>query len=83
MEDVLFGETGVTRGLKESAPGPDGRVGKTVVDMSSISPMATEQLALQINALGCEYPDAPVSGGEVGAKAGSHDHHGRWAGGGI
>jgi 2-hydroxy-3-oxopropionate reductase len=42
--------------------------GKIVVDMSSISPMDTKQFAQQINALGCEYLDAPVSGGEVGAK---------------
>jgi 2-hydroxy-3-oxopropionate reductase len=71
VEDVLFGENGVAKGLKDSAPGPDGRVGKVVVDMSSISPMATKQFAQQINALGCDYLDAPVSGGEVGAKAGS------------
>ena len=62
VEDVLFGETGVAKGLS---------AGKTVVDMSSISPMATKQFALQINALGCDYLDAPVSGGEVGAKAAS------------
>lgn len=71
VQDVLFGENGVAKGLKESATGPDGRVGKTVVDMSSISPMATKQFAQAINALGCDYLDAPVSGGEVGAKAGS------------
>jgi 2-hydroxy-3-oxopropionate reductase len=62
VEDVLFGETGVAKGLS---------AGKVVVDMSSISPMATKQFAQQINALGCDYLDAPVSGGEVGAKAGS------------
>jgi 2-hydroxy-3-oxopropionate reductase len=62
VQDVLFGDTGVAKGLG---------AGKTVVDMSSISPMATKQFALQINALGCDYLDAPVSGGEVGAKAGS------------
>ena len=59
---VLFGADGVAEGLS---------AGKTVVDMSSISPMATKQFAQKINALGCEYLDAPVSGGEVGAKAGS------------
>jgi 2-hydroxy-3-oxopropionate reductase len=62
VQDVLFGENGVAKGLS---------AGKTVVDMSSISPMATKQFALQINGLGCDYLDAPVSGGEVGAKAGS------------
>ena len=39
--------------------------------MSSISPLATKQFARRINELGCEYLDAPVSGGEVGAKAAS------------
>ena len=62
VEDVLFGETGVAKGLSK---------GKLVVDMSSISPMATKQFAQKINALGCDYLDAPVSGGEVGAKAAS------------
>jgi 2-hydroxy-3-oxopropionate reductase len=42
--------------------------GKIVVDMSSISPVATKDFAKRINALGCDYLDAPVSGGEVGAK---------------
>ena len=62
VESVLFAETGVASGLAR---------GKTVVDMSSISPMATKGFAQKINALGCDYLDAPVSGGEVGAKAGS------------
>ena len=42
-----------------------------VIDMSSISPIATQAFARKINALGCDYLDAPVSGGEVGAKAAS------------
>jgi 2-hydroxy-3-oxopropionate reductase len=42
--------------------------GKTVVDMSSISPIETKKYAKRVNELGCEYLDAPVSGGEVGAK---------------
>ena len=45
------------------------RSGKIVVDMSSISPIATKEFAKKIEALGCDYLDAPVSGGEVGAKA--------------
>jgi len=57
--DVLFGETGVASGITR---------GKTVVDMSSISPIETKVYAGKINALGCDYLDAPVSGGEVGAK---------------
>ncbi len=62
VEAVLFGETGVASGLSK---------GKTVVDMSSISPIETKVFAKRINELGCEYLDAPVSGGEVGAKAAS------------
>jgi len=59
VEKVLFGTGGVAEGLSK---------GKTVIDMSSISPMETKKYAKQINNLGCEYLDAPVSGGEVGAK---------------
>ncbi len=62
VEAVLFGEHGVAKGLSK---------GKTVVDMSSISPIETKTFAAKINALGCDYLDAPVSGGEVGAKAAS------------
>ena len=62
VETVLFGAQGVAAGLS---------AGKTVVDMSSISPVQTKEFARRINALGCEYMDAPVSGGEVGAKAAS------------
>ena len=59
VEKVLFGNNGVAEGLSR---------GKTVIDMSSISPIETKQYAKRINGLGCEYVDAPVSGGEVGAK---------------
>jgi 2-hydroxy-3-oxopropionate reductase len=59
---VLFGDDGVAGGLSP---------GKIVIDMSSISPIETKEFARRINALGCEYLDAPVSGGEVGAKAAS------------
>ena len=62
-EAVLFGESGVAAGLKALAGAR-----KVVVDMSSISPIATKKFAEKINALGCDYLDAPVSGGEVGAK---------------
>ncbi|WP_431095935.1 2-hydroxy-3-oxopropionate reductase [Polaromonas aquatica] len=66
VEAALFGEAGVAAGLK----GPAGKpgTGKVVVDMSSISPIATKAFAQKINALGCDYLDAPVSGGEVGAR---------------
>ena len=59
VEKVLFGDRGVASGLSK---------GKVVIDMSSISPIVTKEFAQKINALGCEYLDAPVSGGEVGAK---------------
>jgi 2-hydroxy-3-oxopropionate reductase len=62
VEVVLFGENGVVDGLSDS---------KVVVDMSSISPVETKEFAEKINALGCSYLDAPVSGGEVGAQAGT------------
>jgi 2-hydroxy-3-oxopropionate reductase len=62
VEKVLFSEGGVASGLSK---------GKTVVDCSSIDPIATKGFAAKIKALGCDYLDAPVSGGEVGAKAAS------------
>jgi 2-hydroxy-3-oxopropionate reductase len=62
VETVLFGESGVAAGLSK---------GKTVVDCSSIDPIATKAFAKKIAELGCGYVDAPVSGGEVGAKAAS------------
>jgi 2-hydroxy-3-oxopropionate reductase len=62
VENVLFGENGIASGLTP---------GKLVVDMSSIAPLATKEFASRINVLGCDYLDAPVSGGEVGAKAGT------------
>lgn len=62
VEAVLFGTNGVAEGLAR---------GKTVVDMSSISPLATKEFAKRVNALGADYLDAPVSGGEVGARAAS------------
>ena len=59
VEAVLFAAEGVAAGLTP---------GKTVVDMSSISPIATKSFAARINGLACDYLDAPVSGGEIGAK---------------
>ena len=59
VEAALFSEKGIAAGLT---------AGKVVVDMSSISPISTKAFAKKINALGCDYLDAPVSGGEVGAK---------------
>ena len=62
VEKVLFSKGGVAEGLSQ---------GKIVVDMSSISPIATKSFATRVNAAGADYLDAPVSGGEVGAKAAS------------
>ncbi len=60
VEDALFGGGGVAEGLE---------AGTTVIDMSSISPIETKEFAERIAEKGCDYLDAPVSGGEVGAKA--------------
>ncbi|MGN7292950.1 2-hydroxy-3-oxopropionate reductase [Rhizobium sp. SAFR-030] len=62
VEHVLFGKDGVVPGIKP---------GKLIIDMSSISPLATKDFAARVEACGCDYLDAPVSGGEVGAKAAS------------
>ena len=62
VEKALFGPDGVAGGLSK---------GKTVIDMSSISPIETKVFAKRVNDLGCDYVDAPVSGGEVGAKNGA------------
>jgi 2-hydroxy-3-oxopropionate reductase len=62
VENVLFAPNGVAEGLKP---------GTLVIDMSSISPLATKEFARKINELGCDYLDAPVSGGEVGARQAS------------
>jgi 2-hydroxy-3-oxopropionate reductase len=59
VETALFGPGGAADGLKR---------GTLVIDMSSISPLATKEYARKVNARGCDYLDAPVSGGEVGAK---------------
>jgi len=60
VASALFDENGIAAGLSK---------GKLVIDMSSISPIETKVFAKRINELGCDYLDAPVSGGEVGAKA--------------
>lgn len=62
VEKVLFGEQGVAAGLEK---------GKTVVDCSSIDPIMTRSFATRLKSMGCDYADAPVSGGQVGAKAAS------------
>ena len=59
VQAALFDDGGIAQGLSP---------GKIVVDMSSISPIETKAFAKRINELSCQYLDAPVSGGEVGAK---------------
>ena len=68
VEEVLFGPDGVAESLQP---------GTLVIDMSSISPTATKEFAARITTAGGHYLDAPVSGGEVGAKAGTPVDHGR------
>lgn len=62
VEQALFGPSGIARGLSP---------GTLVIDMSTISPKATEAFAKRLTQQVCDYVDAPVSGGEVGAKAGT------------
>jgi len=62
VERVLLGQNGVLEGIS---------AGKLIIDMSSISPIATAEFATRIRETGAGYLDAPVSGGEVGAKAAS------------
>jgi 2-hydroxy-3-oxopropionate reductase len=59
VEAVLFGKDGLAQGLKP---------GSIVVDMSSISPIATKEFAKRLAAMDVEMLDAPVSGGQVGAE---------------
>ncbi|WP_066159103.1 NAD(P)-dependent oxidoreductase [Hydrogenophaga pseudoflava] len=61
VEDVLFG-LGTTDGL---------RPGSLVIDMSSIQPRQARDHAARLAALGVHHLDAPVSGGTVGAEAGT------------
>jgi 2-hydroxy-3-oxopropionate reductase len=62
VERVLLAKDAVLEGLS---------AGKLVIDMSSISPIATAEFAAKVRETGAGYLDAPVSGGEVGAKAAS------------
>jgi 2-hydroxy-3-oxopropionate reductase len=59
VEAVLFGRDGVAGGA---------RPGSIVVDMSSISPIATKEFARRLDTMGVKMLDAPVSGGQVGAE---------------
>lgn len=62
VKAALFAENGIAEGLTS---------GKTVVDMSSISPVASREFAAELQKIGVSFLDAPVSGGEPGAIAGT------------
>ena len=62
VEEVLFGVSGVLDTLEPGA---------VVIDMSSISPVATREFAQRVEHAGAHYLDAPVSGGEIGAREGT------------
>ncbi len=62
VEHVITGSNGLIEQINK---------GSLIIDMSSISPLVTKQLAKKVNEKGVCYLDAPVSGGEVGAKAAS------------
>jgi 2-hydroxy-3-oxopropionate reductase len=62
VDEVLAGEDGVFEGVEE---------GDLIVDMSTISPVVTEELSEQARERGASMLDAPVSGGDVGAIEGT------------
>jgi 2-hydroxy-3-oxopropionate reductase len=62
VEEIVEGEDGVLEGLKEGA---------LIIDMSTISPVVTRQLAEKLEERGASMLDAPVSGGEPGAQQGT------------
>ena len=62
VEEVLAGEEGVLEGVRDGA---------LIVDMSTISPVVTEELAKKAEERGASMLDAPVSGGDVGAIDGT------------
>lgn len=63
VEKVLFGHEGISSALNTSH-----QANKIIIDMSSISPIQTKEFAHKIEQLGCQYVDAPVSGGDIGAQ---------------
>ncbi|WP_090629141.1 2-hydroxy-3-oxopropionate reductase [Nitrosomonas marina] len=66
VETVLFGDSGVVTGLLAESSQPVTR--RVIIDMSTISPLATRTFASKINELNHDYVDAPVSGGDIGAQ---------------
>ncbi len=62
VEEVILGEQGIIHGA---------RPGMVVIDMSTISPHATQRIAQRLQEVGVEMLDAPVSGGDIGAQQGT------------
>lgn len=62
VEEVILGPNGVKDGVSE---------GMIVIDMSTISPQVTRQIAEVLSEVGVKMLDAPVSGGDIGAKQGT------------
>ncbi len=62
VEEVLFGEHGAASGL---------RSGSVAIDMSTISPIASQRFAERLAGLGADFVDAPVSGGPTRAATGT------------
>jgi len=62
VKSALFDENGIAQGLT---------AGKAVIDMSSISPVASREFSAELEKMGVDFLDAPVSGGEPGAIAGT------------
>lgn len=62
VEAVILGEEGVIHGARRGA---------AVIDMSTISPRATRDIAARLKESGVHMLDAPVSGGDVGAQQGT------------
>ncbi len=70
VEQVMLGENGVSSGAN-SATGGASWEGLVAVDMSTILPAAARDIGARLAAAGIDFLDAPVSGGEVGAIAGT------------
>ncbi|MCY3771459.1 MAG: NAD(P)-binding domain-containing protein [Gemmatimonadetes bacterium] len=62
VEKVILGDDGIIEGISP---------GSVVIDMSTISPSATRSMAAALKEKGADMLDAPVSGGDTGAIAGT------------
>ena len=62
VREVVLGKNGIIEGVRK---------GQILVDMSSIAPLASQEIARELEKKGVEVLDAPVSGGEEKAKSGT------------